>query len=449
MYCRLIRATFCRSWHLILLLLLITVIADAQYPARLDTVRERIENRDYPSLFGAWSSLIHPAVLDDVPGASNSFQALSIYDVHWTAHYAHWQPTGDMEYEMQLPKGHISVPTNWQRWLWRYNPNMVFLYPRDITRAHGNAFPPDSPFWLRTPTGERLDYGWGTYALNFARPEVQEWVIREFELVAESGLYDGIFIDSWRCCDLMSFGYSAEEETQARTNILAGVRENVHPDFLIVVNMNRTRLEPEHVAYINGLLMETVWDFPPGHPNHPYVASGLYEIERTLIWAAQNLREPILNCLEGFGIGTQPFDSPDNMRWMRLFTTMSLTLDNGTMLYNKALIPGHHDHHWYELWDLKLGQPISPPATLYVNSENIRFAGLYIREYDNAWVVYNRSKFPQEITLPYVTASATTGKYDYIHEVPSMDGDIFLRAHPTGVQPRDRLTTLWGKLKSD
>lgn len=73
--------------------------------------------------------------------------------------------------------------------------------------------------------------------------------------------------------------------------------------------------------------------------------------------------------------------------------------------------------------------------------------GCFIREYDNGWAVCNRSTDTQVITLPDVTAAVSTGKYDYIHEVPSLDGEIFLRAHPTRVHPRNLLTTTWGEQK--
>lgn len=429
---------FRRYATVIVAVLLFSASVFAQHHPRFDTIRERIESRDYPSLFAAWGGIGNPPVLDDVPGAANRFEEFAIYDVHWGSHFMWWTPT-DNGFETSILHGHRSVPANWQRWVWRYNPNTIFLYPEDITAEAKDAFPPDSPYWLRDANGNRLDYGWGRYALDFGNPEVQELIIQEFVFAAQSGLYDGIFIDSWRCCDLTSFGYSHAEETAARTAIIAALRERVHPDFLIVVNTNRSRLEPEHVAYINGLFMETGWD----RPGVPYTVLGLAQIEDTLTWATNNLREPVVNCLEGFGI-PQVFDSPENLRLMRVFTTMSLTLDNGSMLYNKY--DSGHSHNWYEFWNTNLGQPIGPKGNKLETDEGVR-ADVFWREFTNGWSVYNRSTSLQSVEFPVPIASVTTGTFDYIHEVPPVDGDLFLKSSPTSVSPRGKLTTMWGKIK--
>ena len=106
------------------------------------------------------------------------------------------------------------------------------------------------------------------------------------------------------------------------------MREAVGDDFLILVNTNRRK--PLRAApYVNGLFMETLRDNENG-----YTRDGLIEIESTLLWAEENLREPRINCLEGWGLVDQPPDSADNRRWMRVFTTMGLTLSDGYVLYN-------------------------------------------------------------------------------------------------------------------
>ena len=64
-----------------------------------------------------------------------------------------------------------------------------------------------------------------------------------------------------------------------------------------------------------------------------YTRDGLIEIEDTLTWSEENFRSPQINCLDGWGIPTEPPDSPTNRRWMRVFTTMSLTHSDGYVLY--------------------------------------------------------------------------------------------------------------------
>lgn len=182
-----------------------------------------------------------------------------------------------------------------------------------------------------------------------------------------------------------------EAENAAKNVILSRIREAVDDDFLILVNPTRHKV-PEHAAYINGLFMETLRDYEGG-----YTHEGLAQIKDTLLWAEESLREPQVNCLEGWGVFSEPADSPTNRRWMRVFTAMGLTHSDGYVLYNTGswLAFHDHDHLWYDFWDSELGQPIGEKAQRYQNIE-----GLFIREFTNGWAVYNRSGKPQEIRLP-------------------------------------------------
>ena len=48
------------------------------------------------------------------------------------------------------------------------------------------------------------------------------------------------------------------------------------------------------------------------------------------------MRHPQINCLEGWGIASEPPNDQTNLRWMRLFTTMSLTHSDGYVLYTEG-----------------------------------------------------------------------------------------------------------------
>ena len=106
---------------------------------------------------------------------------------------------------------------------------------------------------------------------------------------------------------------------------------------------------------------------------------------------------------------------------MRFFTTMSLTLSDGYVLYTT----GHffQEHFWYSFWDANLGQPISPTVQHYQNIE-----ALYIREFTNGWAVYNRSGKAQTISLPQSTTGVSSGKSSTTHLLPDLDGEIYLKA---------------------
>ncbi len=439
-------------WYSSFCVILVVITLNLVYAqqARLDTIRERIDSRSYPSIFGAWGGVFNPPLIDRHRFEGfNELQEMAIYDVHWGSYFIRWQSTADGEHVPVVATGHISKSRNWQRWMMRYNPNMLFLYPMDfIGIADPEYMPADSPFWLRDSGGNRITDG-TTYFFDLTNKGFHQLLAKEIALAAESELYDGVFFDGGRCCYIASYRYVDNDLlSQARLAILKAIRAEVDEDFLIVMNTNRWRTDPGHAPYVNGLFMETVWDAHPGEPNYPYTPAGIAQIEDTLLWASENLRQPTVNCLEGWGMSEQAFDSPDNIRWMRLFTTMSLTCDNGSVLYTKGPLEFGHDHHWYDFWGVDLGQPIGPKGEHYLVEGRQRYSGLYIREFTNGWAVYNRSRITPTIALPEVTVSVATGKYDTTHTVGSLDGDIFLLSHPTRVSRQHKLlTTSWAEIK--
>ena len=206
-------------------------------------------------------------------------------------------------------------------------------------------------------------------------------------------------------------------EENITLSIIQRIRRAVPDDFLILCNRNEHKL-PLSAPYINGAFMETA----PKDRKKRYSRTDIIEIETNLIWLEQNLREPQINSLRGHGIPTEPPDSPTNRRWMRLFTTMSLTLSDGYVLYTAG---GHPQHHiWYPFWEANLGQPISPRAQRYRDVE-----GLYIREFTNGWAVYNRSGQAQSITLPSSAISVSdrgNNAASLTHLLPDLDGEIYI-----------------------
>ena len=210
-----------------------------------------------------------------------------------------------------------------------------------------------------------------------------------------------------------------EEIIAAITHILSEVRLQARDDFLILANSNRSKLT-SYNEYINGTFMETLQDHRNG-----YTHDGLKQIENTLLWSEKHLRSPQINCLEGWGIGNQSPDNPDNLQWMRVFTAMSLTHSDGYLLYNTGegnYGGADHNHLWHDFWDTDLGRPIGPTAVQYRDVD-----GLFIREFSNGWAVYNRSGKEQPITLPRLSTGVSSNKQDITHLLPDLDGEIYLR----------------------
>ena len=86
---------------------------------------------------------------------------------------------------------------------------------------------------------------------------------------------------------------------EARLSILRKIREHVADDFLILVNANM-RQTPKSAPYVNGLFMECY----KSEYGKGYSLDQILQMEETLLWAEQHLREPRINCLEGWRVVT-------------------------------------------------------------------------------------------------------------------------------------------------
>ena len=406
------------------------------FPPIAPPVRERIQNRNFPSIF-AWGGSHKTLGLDHLTPA----QRIALHDFDLGVWYnVNWDQTPTEPYEKITTSlaGDLSRSRETHQTHLDLNPNLISLLTvGHIAHLNDEAFPPNSDFWARDEDGEIARRRSGSPIINFLKPEVQDLIAKRIIAVARCGLYDGVLLDSWRDGINLSFDVKPyfpvpdEEILQARLNILRSVREQVRDDFLIVVNVGAKKI-PHYAEYINGGFMETGRDTPLG-----YTHNALKKVESTLLWSEKNLREPRTNCLEGTGIPTEPPDGPTNRRMMRVITTLSLTHSDGYVMYTtgegSVIIcpecpypwgPGHR-HIWHPFWDADLGHPVGPKAQHHQNTE-----GLFIREFTNGWAVYNRSGDAQTITLP---ASATpvsdrgNNAASVTHQLPDLDGEIYLK----------------------
>ena len=395
-------------------------------------VQERIQNRSFPSVFQAWYDILNrPALSRENRVARHDLYLGSWFGLHWLETDQGFQLVGNLDRARQERDTLLAL-----------NPNLIFIVGILMRDDWPSKHPEDWPHWIRDATGNRVsatDYS--AFLMDFTHPDVQDIIVQQAIAVAKCGLYDGIFLDWWREDWIVLKGYRTyEEEQRARDVIIQRVRAAVGDDFLIWVNPNRSKPK-RAMPYINGLFMETVrYD--------DYALDGLIEIESTLLWAEENLREPRINGLEGWGVETEAPDSPTNLRWMRVFTTMGLTHSDGYMLYitgirspnhehdwstfepthlqahNRNITHNHgHDHYWYDFWDADLGKPIGPTAELYQN-----VPGLFIREFTNGWAVYNRSGVAQEVSLTQDATGVASGQTGPTHRLADLDGEIYLRA---------------------
>ena len=346
-------------------------------------IRDRITNREYPSVFAAWHNIINLPTLswDDRLVYHDLYFSNPMFGLHWR-----WTHRG-----MKI-SGNFRTAKQQRDKMLKENPNMIFL----VSIYHNGA---------------------------------QDIFVQQAVEVAKCGIYDGIFLNWWQ-----------GDRNDAKVAILQKIREGVKNDFLIIVNGLRSKIL--HLApYVNGTFMETRRDHPQG-----YTYSELQEIESTLLWSEENLRSPQINSLEGSGLAEEPLDSPRNQQWMRVFTTLSLTHSNGYVSYVTGISSlththgypiweGHsdehtqgelhdhtHQHYWYDFWDADLGQPVEEKGQCYRGRD-----GLFIREFTNGWAVYNRSGKEQQIQLPMQATGVESRITSRSHILPDLDGEIYLK----------------------
>ena len=402
-------------------------------------VTERIQNRTFPSLTFDFHRLIYNTKpirsLNQWDDPDNYYDVATKHDMH---HYTHhfglvWALTPT------APLGALSTQLagNIEEVLEEYkkhdkNPNMLFIPAIAVHGYQGDELPPDTDFLLRDADGQIVidDYRpWDIWMPDILHPKFQQLIIGRVVAVADCGFFDGVLFDSWDNTHLFfqSLHNTATEEEviEAHITILKGIRERVRDDFLILVNRNE-RKSPRYAEWINGIYMEIRRDHQDG-----YSYEKLKEMEEAVSWNEKHLLEPRINVLHGEGVD-QPIDSPDNLRWMRVITTLSLTHSDG---YSMFVTPDPGGVMWHDFYDADLGRPVGGIETkgqLYENRE-----GLFIREFTNGWAVYNRSGKPQDIQLPeQVSGWASGAKNKRWHTIPDLDGEIYLKSGletlPTG-----------------
>ena len=317
------------------------------------------------------------------------------------------------------------------------NPNMLFVVAMPILYIGKDDRSDDWPYWIRDSKGNRVyETFWNAGMIDFTLPAAQDWIVENVKAGARCGLFDGIVFDWYKEDGSMLSTPTGQQlrstrvQIDALLSILQRIREYAGDDFLITVNSNRSKI-PISAPYVNGLFMETLRD--NANRSDSYSKEGLLAIEDTLRWAEENLREPQVNYVEGWGNPNQPPDSPINRRFMRIFTVMSLVFSNGYVLYTAGF---DHSHYWYDFYDADLGHPVGEKANLYQTPKGVTIDGLFIREFTNGWAVYNRSGKEQEIELPQEVSGWDSGvENQRRHTLADLDGEIYLKkvSPPTDV----------------
>ena len=417
------------------------------------SVMEKVQTHSLPSITAPWAGwFVNKHHLS--PAETTAF------------HDMFWSPEFGLRFQ-RTDEG-VSLVGDWiearrqQEALLALNPNVILLCEVNMRGAD-----PGSPFlkalysrddfpWITDASGEIIPGApaerYTDLLIDFTHPIAQDIIVDQAIAVAESGLWDGILFGYWNEKEVVLDGYrSYEAERKARESILQRIRDRVEDDFLIIVGgSGKLRFG---TPYINGIILHSDrQDFSNDQ------RTGLIELESNLLWAEENLREPRINYLQAKGIGSELPLSQTNQKAMRCFTTLSLTHSDGYFLYTMGVDwgePHPHDdfywnypykrtnwdywnqhthshdtflhehsgaHYWYDFWDVDLGQPVGGKGQLYRGRN-----GLFIREFTNGWVVYNRSGKEQQVQLPMQATGVASRISSTSHIVPDLEGEIYLK----------------------
>ena len=378
-------------------------------------VRGRIANRDYPSIGMPWG------------GDKGWMEALNRPDltrIEQIALHDLWLAGGHFPLKVKNTGdsitivGEVSKARQLRDEFLMLNPNMIFIKEVRIREVGLHTLPSDSPFWVRGENGEIVVRyrGYGLY--DFTNPAVLDRILAEVRAIERCGLFDGIFFDHWNDGDTALAGYRPlEAEQRARAALMRFIRTELRPDFLVLVNGGSKLVGPMTGPLVNGTFIETGADF---HDLPGSMASKFRRYAATLTWSESTMQTPLINLFEGAVTLSAAPDSPINKRWMRVFTTISLTHSDGYTVFTNG---SGHRHAWYDFWDADLGRPVGEKGQLYQETD-----GLYVREFTNGWAVYNNSGEAQVITLPEEVRGVASGLAGTEHELPNLDGEMYLRA---------------------
>ena len=395
-------------------------ICDCERPTYTRPVKDRIEHREYPSVFVGYSFTFRNKMdLDPL-------EQISLTDLSFNI--SPLEPLSHLDFgETALGVARIGDITNAKQQhaaVLRENSNRIFLVEIAYFDGRRFGFTEDSPYWLRNSDGTIAQRQWARDAqgkayreplVDFTQPEVQEMIIAQAVAVAKCGLYDGISLNRWHR-DLEAY-FPEDIEMAARDKILHGIRAAVPDDFLITVN-TREKI-PRWKECINGVYVAT----SPMDGSALYTAKEYRAYEELLQWYEANLREPQITLLRGEVKAHRDPMSPISQRQMRTLTTLSLTHSDGYILMSGTM--PKPEGIWYDFFDAPLGRPIAGDETkgqLYRGRN-----GLFIREFTNGWAVYNRSGKEQQIQLPMQATGVASGITGPSHTVPDLDGEIFVK----------------------
>ena len=354
-------------------------------------VQTRLDNSDLPSVFQAWNdATAGPGITGD------RVNNISKHDLYWggvTSFGLQWNNS----YEglgTEFTASSITNARNFVNSLRAKNPNIVVLMEVRYFVSWDSYLPLNSPWWKRDENGDRVPM-WGYNVLDWENAEFRAQVAQQCKAVADLDFMDGVLID---CFGIDQWVDSDSDAN--RVDMIRRIRENIG-EKIMIINGNMFK-KPAVAQYVNGIFMESYDSATP---------DDWKLIRDTLLWAEENLRQPVVNCVEVW------WDSSRNDLYkMRAVTTLTLTHSNGYALFGDTW---SHSHNWYDFWDTDLGKPVTEGFQRPSDE-------MYQREFTKGTAIYNqKGNGSKTITFNETRKSAAFGTTGTTFTVNENDGDIF------------------------
>ena len=258
------------------------------------------------------------------------------------------------------------------------------------------------------------DAGFGeTKAMNIIDPAYPKAFAEEAHAISEDGIH-GVMLDWWNLN--FSSPYPKNTQQSAMIRITDEIRKQVGDDFLILGNTNWKK-NPNLVNPINGVFLELWRDYPGS-----YGSNEIAEMEGLIKFHEKHLRYPRLIAFEPMRIfdNSDPYNrtSEEDLRFARLFSAMATVIpEHGYIQYpdnQKYLFThygGKHDHHYYDVYKVDLGKPVSKYTPIA--------KGVAYKKFEYGYIAFSRLEY--DVTVNF-------GDFESV--IPSMDA-VFLNEDGT------------------
>lgn len=350
-------------------------------------VAERIAGHNFPSIAKPWGNcvdfkinkrseeIIHHDIAWESIGKENDKIGNRIIGANWTGVYP--------ALSSQFSNADAAIAN--KKEALNKNPNIIILAELRWRDYMDSLLPNDHEFWKRDSLGNRViakgdKMARTRYLLDTSNIHLVNQLLMQAKCMVESGIYDGVFLD-W-------FGPSA--------GFFEKLRNAIGDKYLIITNSNY-KYDAERAKYINGAYMECY------KTENPTVVS---------LWE-QTVQSPKVNVVDMMGEANNLQGASDFKR-MRNTTTFTLIHSDGYLLYGDH----YHNHHWFDFWNFKLGNPITKEIMIEKD--------IYKRNFENGVVVNNASKQAKEIEFDTLMKRFSTNEISTKFLLESNDGDYFI-----------------------